>query len=380
MRKIKICDVVRNSVWYDPRVIKQIDEYYKTGFDLYVIGEEDHRYNEEEVQKLKGTIRLVKLEEKRKKRRNKLDTLRKEIYVCKMMANKIIECNPDIIHANDLSGLIPAYIAAKKIKCKIIYDSHEICTENIGLAFYHKIILKTIERRIIKCADLVVAVSNAAAEYLANMYDIPKPMVVTNCSPKQFIEQNIVKSDKFEILNHGQFYEGRGYELMIDAAKLSDNDNIIYVLRGFGTLENKLKQSVIDSQLRNVEFAVPVKTTELISNARKSSVGLAITLPINLNFRLSVSNKIFEYLAAGLPVIMSDIPEHRYLNEKYNFGIILKENTPKALINAVDQLYHDKNLYEMYAKNAIATANELNWEKEFKKLIDFELKLVGNHI
>ena len=72
---------------------------------------------------------------------------------------------------------------------------------------------------------------------------------------------------------------------------------------------------------------------------------------------------------------MSDIPEHRYLNGKYNFGIILKENTPEELKNAVLLLYNNTELYEMYSKNAIIAANELNWETEFQKLIVAERNL-----
>lgn len=378
MKKIKICDVVRNSVWYDPRVIKQIDEYHNNGFDLSVVGVENSKYNENEINKLKGSVRIVKIRDKYKKHRNKLYTLLKEIYIFKSLVQEIINCNPDIIHANDLNALFPAYIASKKIKCKIVYDSHEIYTENIGIAssFIQRSFWKIIEKSIIKKIDLVVSVSNAAAEYLAKLYDIPKPMVITNCSKKQKSISNFSKSEKFEILNHGQFYEGRGYEMMIEAAKITDNCNINYVLRGFGTLENLLRKSVNEHKLNNVKFAPPVKTTELISYARQSNVGLAITLPININFKLTVSNKIFEYLAAGLPVIMSDIPEHRYLNEKYNFGIILKENTPEALRDAATLLYNDQELYNMYSNNAITTINELNWETEFKKLIDFEISLM----
>lgn len=377
MKKIKICDVVRNSVWHDPRVIKQIDEYHKNGFDLYVVGEEDNRYDDEEINKLKGIVKIVK-KDKYKKFHNKFAFLLKEVYTYKSLYKALVECKPDIIHANDLNALLPAYFAAKKTKCKIIYDSHEIFTENIGIAtsFLWRTFWKVVERHLIRKVDLVVCVSNAAAEHLAKMYEIEKPMVVTNCTKKQSLNDIFVKSDKFEILNHGQFYSGRGYELMIEAAKITDNKNICYVLRGFGRLEEQLKRNVIENNLTNVKFAAPVKTSELISYARSSSVGLAITLPININFKLSVSNKLFEYLAAGLPVIMSDIPEHRYLNGKYNFGIILKENTPEALKNATLLLYNDKELYKTYSENATIAVNELNWETEFKKLIDAEINLM----
>ena len=137
--------------------------------------------------------------------------------------------------------------------------------------------------------------------------------MVTNCTRKQ-IETSVepTKARRFEVLNHGQFYEGRGYDLMVSAGAVTSNPNIAYVLRGFGKLEPELRAEAKEKQLTNIIFAPPVKTPELISAARMSHVGVAITLPIWLNYKLSVSNKIFEYAAAGWPVIMSDIPQHRY--------------------------------------------------------------------
>lgn len=378
MKRIRICNVVRNSIWHDPRVRKQIEEYNKYGFSMFLVGEEDSRVDKNEIASLKGEVHIVKIKEKFKKRRNKLNTLIKEIYVYKSLVKRIISCKPDIIHANDLETLLPAYYAAKKIKCKIIYDSHEIFVGNSGVSenIIKRLFWNFVEHKLIKKADAVVCVSNAAADYLADKYNIKKPMVITNCCNKQVINNNTKKSEKFEILNHGKFYTGRGFELMLKSAQITDNKDIMYVLRGIGKLERMLKQYTENNNIQNVTFKSPVKSYELISYAQKSHVGLAITIPINTNYRLSVSNRIFEYTAAGLPVIMSDIPEHRYLNEKYNFGIILKENTPEALREAVLLLYENKELYDIYSKNALTMASEMNWENEFKKLIDFEINLM----
>ena len=111
--------------------------------------------------------------------------------------------------------------------------------------------------------------------------------------------------------------------------------------------------------------------------AAKSHVGVAITVPICLNFKLSVSNKLFEYASAGLPVIMSDIPEHRYLNEKYNFGIIIPQDTPEEFAKAAIRLYQDKELYNTLARNAQRLSAEVNWETEFGRLIEAEKKLLN---
>ena len=131
----------------------------------------------------------------------------------------------------------------------------------------------------------------------------------------------------------------------------------------------------LDNQ-EQFRFYPPVNVQDLIPRAAESHVGVAITVPICLNFKLSVSNKLFEYASAGIPVIMSDIPEHRYLNEKYNFGIILEQDTPEALANAAIRLYEDKQLYETLAQNARSMSMQVNWETEFSKLVQAEKEML----
>ena len=72
---------------------------------------------------------------------------------------------------------------------------------------------------------------------------------------------------------------------------------------------------------------------------------------------------------------MSDIPEHRYLNDKYNFGIILKENTAECLRDAVMTMYENEELYREYSANAKRLSEELNWETEFSKLLAIEKQM-----
>ena len=163
---------------------------------------------------------------------------------------------------------------------------------------------------------------------------------------------------------------------MIQAARLSLNSNIRYCLRGFGRMEEELRSDVDKYGLANVKFYSPVKVTELIPSASMSHVGLAITVPFCLNFKLSISNKIFEYAAAGLPVIMSNIPEHKYLNDKYNFGIILDNCTAEELHSAVMRLYDNPELYIQLSENSLKFSEEVNWDNEFMKLLDYEKSIL----
>lgn len=377
---MKVCDVVLNSVWYDPRVRKQIVEYKAQGVDVSVVGMKCVRYDEEKVKAIPCPATIVKIDEKYDgKQSGVLRKLRREKMRINAVKNAIIEYRPDVIHANDLNALIPAYLASKKLKCKLIYDSHEVYIENFttGGRSHMAGFMKRLEKFLIHHSDLMVCVSYAAKEYFAETYKTDNIMVVTNCSlQKEMVELPAEKNNGFEVLNHGAFYDGRGYDVMIRAAGLvKEYPDIKMALRGFGRIEGELHKLAEDLHAENVIFYPKVNVEELIPMASHSMVGLAITEPICLNFKLSVSNKLFEYASAGLPVIMSNIPEHRYLNEKYKFGIVLSDNFPEALAEAVKKLYTDKEFYQMCQENAIKFSKEVYWENEFSLLIKKEMSI-----
>lgn len=377
---MKVCDVVLNSIWYDPRVRKQIIEYKNQGVEVSCVGYRCNRFDEEQIKKIPAPVSIVSIDKKYDgKQKGIIRKVIREIKKNRVVKEAIIACAPDVIHANDLNALIPAYAASRKLKCRLVYDSHEINTDNYTgkknhflWVYYH-----AMESRLVHKVDLMVSVSHAAADYFAQEYHIQKPMVITNCAlASENVSQPVAKNAGFEVLNHGGFYAGRGYDLMVEAAPLlKEYPEIKLALRGFGSIENQLHKRAEDLDATNVVFYPKVKVEELIPLAAGSMVGVAITEPICLNFKLSVSNKLFEYAAAGLPIIMSDIPEHRYLNEKYGVGIILEENTPACFANAVKKLYTDRDLYDSCAAGALRMSEEVNWENEFSKLIGFERTL-----
>ena len=378
---MKVCDVVLNSIWYDPRVRKQIIEYKNRGVEVCCVGYRCQRYDEEQVKRLPCPADIVSIDSKYDgKQRWILRKLIRERKKNQVVKEAILACAPDVIHANDLNALIPAYAASKKLKCRLIYDSHEINTDNYTGKKNHflRAYYRAMESRLVHKVDLMVSVSHAAADYFASEYKIKKPMVITNCAlARENVLQPAAKNPGFEVLNHGGFYAGRGYDLMVEAAPLlREYPEIKLALRGFGRMEDQLHQRAKALQAENVIFYPKVKVEELIPLAAGSMVGVAITEPICLNFKLSVSNKLFEYAAAGLPVIMSDIPEHRYLNEKYQIGLILPDNTPQSLANGVLQLYQNRELYQKLAENAKRMSQEVNWENEFQNLLDAERRML----
>ena len=135
---MKVCAVVMDSIWYDPRVMKQIKEYKKHVDEVIAIGCYDYKYDISKIEEIPCKTYIIGTNYKYSN--SLLDRFKNYIKRKKDIKKILKYVNPDIIHANDLSALKVCYSVSKKIKCKLIYDSHEICVENIGLKGIRKFI------------------------------------------------------------------------------------------------------------------------------------------------------------------------------------------------------------------------------------------------
>ena len=79
-------------------------------------------------------------------------------------------------------------------------------------------------------------------------------------------------------------------------------------------------------------------------------------------------NKLFEYTMAGLPVIVSNMKEMREMVEKYDMGIVVKEETVDSINKAIDKIL-ESNTKQM-KRNARKCSQDNAWEKQEIKMID----------
>lgn len=369
---MKISITVSNSLKKDPRVIKQVKSAIAAGHTVQFVGYRDAFYDKNFLEHLGCRVDIVDLGEKYVGHVKSIWGRIKRLYLRYVLPIRYIcDFKPDIIHANDFDTLMFSYKASRKTGAAIVYDSHEIFAENIGIAdrkWLKRFIIHK-EGRLVKKVDAMICVSNAAQAYFKKKYKV-EPIVVTNCPMRNAISLRPKVSDRFEVVYQGLIVKGRGYEEFIQSAMCLDDD-VRLIIRGYGSAEQGLHHIVERNHLEDkVVFAKPVDVKDLISAASSSHVGVVLTRPVNINFQLSVSNKVFEYAHAGLPEILSDVPEHRYLNDKYNFALLLQEVTPKTIARAIQELKDNPNLYATLSENAKYMSVEMNWENESRKLLD----------
>jgi glycosyltransferase involved in cell wall biosynthesis len=376
---MKLTIVVTNSLRKDPRVQKSVKMAVDNGISTCFVGVMDSNYRPEYFKGVGFEVRLVKYPKYfYSLGYGLLVKIFREIHRNILIAREIYRSSPDVIHANDFDTLPASWVVAKLTGARVIYDSHEIFTENGSIAKKPiiKKFVKYVEGFLARRVCHMVSVSHSASKLLSDFYGIRKPTVITNCPYRERVE-NCHKSGKFEVLYQGQYYKGRGYENFILSAKYVSED-IVLVLRGYGDLEGELRRLVIENNLeQKVRFDSPVEIRELISAASKSNLGVVLTEPISDNFKYTVSNKLFEYIGAGLPVLLSDLPEHRLLVEKYGFGEVLDNIEPKTIADALVRLSKGGDVFNQMLEKASQAADVLCWENEGRKFIEIYDRCFG---
>jgi glycosyltransferase involved in cell wall biosynthesis len=107
---------------------------------------------------------------------------------------------------------------------------------------------------------------------------------------------------------------------------------------------------------------------ELTSQA---SLGLSLEENLGLNYYYASPNKVYDYIQARIPVLVSDLPEMKALVEKWQVGQVLKERKAEVLARQIRQLLSDQARMKQYREYCRVAANELIWEQEEGKLADY---------
>ena len=87
----------------------------------------------------------------------------------------------------------------------------------------------------------------------------------------------------------------------------------------------------------------------------------------HFNYKSAPSGKLFKYLAAGVPVVCSDIIGFKFVTE-FKCGVLIDDLDPEKINEAIKQI---RNNYDEYAENAVTAAKHFSFDKAVKPYLDF---------
>jgi glycosyltransferase involved in cell wall biosynthesis len=287
----------------------------------------------------------------------------------------------DIVCGIDLDTILPCYFAAILRGGKpCVYDAHELFTDTPEVERRPAIrkMWLAVERFVVPRVTHCYTVGQSVAVEFEQRYG-RKFEVIRNLPFKihpitQSPNHPITQSPNHILLYQGALNEGRGLEQAIEA--MQNVENCVFWLAGEGDLSEILRGLVVEKNLENkVKFLGFIKPKDLPNITRQATIGLNIAEDKSLSYRLSLPNKIFDYIQAGVPQICTQFVEFQRLNDAFNIAYMVSDIEKEQLSEAINRLITDKVLYQNLKENCVKAAAVLTWENEVKKLIAFYAKI-----
>lgn len=286
-----------------------------------------------------------------------------------------LRSRPDVIHAHDAPMLAPGLLAVRLGRARLVYDSHELAT---GVPYRERFWgrwVARLERVAVPRCAAVITVSAGIAERLQELYALPtRPEVLRNLPDVETavagvggLRERLGIGSAPLVLHQGALAPGRSCETLVQAVATLPEAHLVFVGDPWPGYDGVVDRTAREAGVRDrVHFLPSVPIRELLRHTREADVGVSLLSDDCENHRLALPNKVFEYIAAGVPVVVSDLPELRRVVEEHGVGWTTQAADVADLAATITvALREGPTKREALAR----AAAELHWSREAEKLL-----------
>ena len=260
----------------------------------------------------------------------------------------VVRLGPSYLSIHSVS-LLPLASVAKLIRprTKIIYETHELETETNGASLLKRSIRKVIEYCSFWVVHHAVVVSPSILDWYRERHKGKEISVVMNCpnfsgrqENNQYLRQHFaLPDDSVLFLYQGIMAPGRGIDKLVSAFEELPTKAVL-ILLGYGPdFEKWLQMSEASERL----FVHPVVPHETVLEVTSSAdCGLSFMEDTCLSHRYALPNKLFEFIQARLPVIVSPTIDQKHLVEHEGIGVACDNFGTQAIVAACQNVMSDR--------------------------------------
>ena len=292
---------------------------------------------------------------------------------------------PDIVWANDTDTLLGCWLAARRCRAKLVMDAHELFPEVPEIQ--HKPLVKwvwrTLERKLMPKCDALLTVCDSIAGYYKERYGVEMavvrnirgqwPVASGQCAMQdctsQLNTEHLPLNTK-TLLYQGHVNLGRGVDWAIDA--LEWLEDCLLVVAGDGDLLEQMKTYAASKPWADrVTFLGRQTPDALQALTAKADVGLVMLEDMGLSYHYALPNRIGDFVQAGVPMVVSDLPEMATVVMRYRIGEVMRAPGARALADSIKKvLACGKEHYDFSLAQ-----RDMDWNKEKHILIKTANKL-----
>jgi glycosyltransferase involved in cell wall biosynthesis len=307
------------------------------------------------------------------------------------LASRPVAPTADLVHAMAYMGIPIGLDLGRRDGAPVVYDARDIYVDAANVARLPgpaRRVFAMVERRWARRASRVITVNQPYADVMAQRFGVPTPLVVMNCSyaptdppehRRRFHERLGLPAETRVVLYQGGLSPNRGIEQLVDALP-AFGEGVALVLLGYGALRDELEARAASPALAGRLFVLPaVPPTDLVAWVGSADVVAMPIQPSTLNHRLTTPNKLFEAMAAGVPVVASDLPGMASIVRDTGCGVLC-DPTSSASVGAAVRTILDAPAddREAYRERALAAVRAVyNWDVQMATLLSEYERLTG---
>jgi len=307
------------------------------------------------------------------------------------LLKRAVKAHADIYHFHD-PELIPTGLLITWITHKpVIYDIHEdypkaILTKSWIPKFIRKPIAAFFDWFQKLCvkgfAQVIVVTEELQRSFRSDRVTLVQnfPLLAMRDDVEKLIEQRRQHGEHVKLVYAGGLTEIRGIYEMVKAFDYIPKDMNVNLILAGSFNDKGYEQKVLDyiKTENRISFIGQVSYNDAYQLMCDSDIGLICFKPVAHNTH-SLSNKMFEYMSVGIPVIASDFELWKDIIEGNNCGIMVDPLDSRQIADAI--VYLTKNpdkRAEMGINGYKAYMNKYNWGAEERKLLDAYERLLKN--
>jgi glycosyltransferase involved in cell wall biosynthesis len=250
---------------------------------------------------------------------------------------------PGLIHCKGYNTMWVGVVARALGSTAVVYDANELWPDR-NLRPEPRWWLLACEYLFVRSAHRTITPSPGYAEVMARRYRIKSPPVVRNIPairPPPDHRPRLARGEKIAVYSGG-VTTGRGLEQLISALPHLDGARVRMVGGGHDSYRRELARLAERLGVGDrVALPEPVSVEEVIPFLASADVGVALIQPTCLSYELSLPNKLFEYIAAGLPILASDIPVIGAFVREHELGLVVSPDDPEEIAHKLGVLLDD---------------------------------------
>lgn len=234
-----------------------------------------------------------------------------------------------IIHVHDFLMLLSGVRLKRAYGGKLIYDAHELEAKTNGISAFNSLVTVLGEKLLWKHVDGLITVSPGIEKhYLTTYGSIPSAVVLNSPKIPPSTYRDNKESDIRSVLGLdstailfvyvGYLQSGRGIQAALDAFVGLPNSYHVAFL-GKGPLAETVNRYA--ERTGRIHRVNPVPHDRVVPFISTADFGLCLIEPVSRSDELALPNKLFECLAAGLPILGSSLPEIERLIKEANCGL-----------------------------------------------------------